>query len=53
MQIALGLFVRSNHHFQPAAAEKIEAFPLFVDSNWKIACKEARLVAEKILEKIP
>jgi len=53
LQYAPGLFVRSNHHFQPVDGTKIEVFSNFVDCNWQNACKEARRVAEKIFENIP
>lgn len=53
VQYSPGLFVRSNHHFQPVDGTKIEVFSNFVDSNWQSACKEARRAAEKILEKVP
>jgi hypothetical protein len=47
-----GIFVWSNHHFQPAENSDIEAFATFVRSNWQTACKEAKCVAERIFEKI-
>jgi hypothetical protein len=52
IQFRPGVFVRTNHHFQPTKPQEIKAFTNFLETIWQTARDDAKRVAAKIFEEI-
>ncbi|SRR5260221_4884387 len=52
VQFRPGLFVKTNHHFQPSKQQDIATFAKFLEAAWKTGRDEAKRVASKIFEQI-